>query len=95
MLTDADIRRIVFDGAGQPIEVGHRQRLFRGAMRDAIEIRDRTCTHPGCDQPANRSDIHHIEPWPDGPTNPTNAETLCRYHHRWRHRQQRRGTDPP
>ena len=43
--------------------MGVRRRFFRGALRRAIEVRDRRCTHPsGCDVPAERCDIDHIVP---------------------------------
>jgi hypothetical protein len=45
LLDDAVIERITFDGADRPIALS-RQRFFRDALRRAIRLRDRECTHP-------------------------------------------------
>ena len=49
-LTEADVERIVFDGPSRVLDVGAQRRFFRGALRRAIEVRDRTCFHPSCDE---------------------------------------------
>jgi len=83
----ADVERIVFDGPSRVIDVGVRQRLFGGATRRAVEVRDRECTHPSCDVPAERCEIDHLEPYEvGGPTIQANGDCKCRFHHRWRHR---------
>jgi hypothetical protein len=46
-----------------------------------IRWRDLTCRWPGCDRPAERSDIDHTVPWPHGPTHPSNTKLYCRTHH--------------
>jgi Domain of unknown function (DUF222) len=82
---DTLIERIVFDGPRRIIEVGH-SRLFRGALRRALEIRDRRCTHPTCDVPASRCEADHITPWSHaGPTSLANGQLQCGYHNRWRY----------
>ena len=44
------------------MSVSHR-RTFTGALRRAIEARDRHCQHPsGCDTPVERCDVDHIIP---------------------------------
>jgi hypothetical protein len=61
-------------------------------LRAAVEARDDTCTFPGCDTPATRSDLDHIEPFDHdhtagtgaglrGQTNAHNLHALCRRHH--------------
>jgi hypothetical protein len=45
-LCEGDIERIVFDGPSRVIDVGVRERFFTGALRRAIEVRDRRCTTP-------------------------------------------------
>src|SRR5690606_31602111 len=40
-----DVERIVFDTPSRVIDVGARRRFFRGGLRRALEIRDRTCFH--------------------------------------------------
>lgn len=86
-LDRADVERAIFESPSKVIDVGVRRRLFTGATRTAIQLRDRTCTHPSCDQPAEDCEIDHVIPWEDGgETTQANGRCLCRYHHRWRHR---------
>jgi hypothetical protein len=88
LLTDADIERIVFNGPSRVIDVGRRTRFFTGALRRAIQVRDRRCTWPGCDTPAQRCDIDHIVAWADGgATTQDNGTLRCPYHHHLGHRQ--------
>jgi hypothetical protein len=46
-----------------------------------IRWRDLTCRWPGCDKPAQKSDIDHTVPYPAGPTHPSNNKPYCRTHH--------------
>jgi hypothetical protein len=46
-----------------------------------IRWRDLTCRWPGCDKPAQKSDIDHTVPYPLGPTHPSNTKPYCRTHH--------------
>ena len=46
-----------------------------------IRFRDVTCRWPGCDTPAQKSDIDHTVPYPVGPTHPSNNKPYCRTHH--------------
>ncbi len=64
-----------------------------------IRCRDLTCRFPGCDRPAEFTDIDHTIPYPLGPTHPSNLKCLCRKHHllktfwnRWADEQQPDGT---
>jgi hypothetical protein len=50
------------------------------ALADFIRCRDLTCRFPGCDHPANRSDVDHTIPYPIGPTQASNLKCLCRKH---------------
>jgi len=83
LLGDAEIERVVFDGPSRVIEVS-RKRRFTGALRRAIQVRDRRCQHPsGCDVPANRCDCDHIQPRSErGPTSQDNGRLLCPTHNR-------------
>jgi hypothetical protein len=95
-LDQAWVERVVFDGPGRVIEVGARRRLFDGALRRAIEVRDRECYHPLCDVPAHRCQVDHVEPWAEGgPTTQANGRLACAFHNRLRHRGPRSGPDPP
>lgn len=46
-----------------------------------VRARDMTCCFPGCNAPAERCDIDHRIPWPNGPTHPGNTGCFCRTHH--------------
>lgn len=79
---DADILPIVCNGASQPLDVGRQQRMFTGALRSALAVRDRGCAFPGCDRPPRDCDGHHLVPWwENGPTSIANGALLCRFHH--------------
>jgi hypothetical protein len=51
------------------------------ALTRFVRCRDLTCRWPGCDQPAQFSDIDHTVPYPVGPTHPSNNKPYCRIHH--------------
>jgi hypothetical protein len=86
-VTDADIERVVFDGPSRVIDVGTRQRLFRGATRRAVEVRDLTCWHDSCDIPYRRADVDHIQRYEHGgPTVQANGRVACPHHNPGRRR---------
>ena len=90
LLDEALIERIVFDGPSRVIDVGE-ARLFTGALRRAIEVRDRHCTAPGCHVPANRCDVDHVVPHArGGRTDQGNGRLACDPDHRRRHRREER-----
>lgn len=79
------IRRVVFDSAGNVIDLGRRRRLFTGSAREAVLLQSRRCVWPGCHLPAGRCQTDHTQPWQHhGPTTPTNASPLCARHNRWK-----------
>jgi hypothetical protein len=90
LLGQADIERIVFDGKDRILHVG-RKRFFRGALRRAIEIRDRHCQDPsGCDVPAKHCDVDHSLAYANGGnTDQTNGRLFCGFHNR------AKGSGPP
>ncbi len=52
------------------------------ALADFVRCRDLTCRFPGCDWPADLSDIDHTIPYDaGGPTHASNLKCLCRKHH--------------
>jgi hypothetical protein len=84
-LSQADIERIVFDGRSRVLDVGPQRRFFRGALRRAIEVRDRTCFHPSCDEVPQRLEIDHIhEASKGGETTQDNGRGGCGFHNRRR-----------
>ena len=83
-LDQAYIERAVFAPDGR-VEVSHTARLFTGATRRAIELRDRHCTHPYCDKAAVDCQGDHIIAYADhGPTTQDNGTLRCGYHNRLR-----------
>lgn len=48
---------------GEPLARSTRRYAPTQGQRDAVVLRDRTCTFPGCRMPAARCDIDHIEPY--------------------------------
>lgn len=97
-LTDAYVERAVFAPPAR-VEVSAASRFFTGATRRAVELRDRRCTHPMCDQPVEHCQVDHIVPWAEGgATTQDNGRLLCGYHNRLRNRVDGTGDlpdDPP
>jgi hypothetical protein len=76
------IRRVVYDGSGTIIDLGRRQRLFRGSSRDAMMLLLTTCVWIGCDRPIAWCDADHSVGWKaHGATVPRNGGGLCHGHH--------------
>lgn len=83
-LDEAYLERVVF-APDRRIEVSTTARLFSGATRRAIELRDRQCTHPSCDVPATSCQADHIIPFSaGGATSAENGRLLCGFHNRLR-----------
>jgi hypothetical protein len=83
-LSLADFERAVMESSGR-VEVSKTRRLFCGATRRAIELRDRECVHPFCDVPGSRCQADHILPWAQsGRTTQDNGRLLCGFHNRQR-----------
>ncbi|MEM7339564.1 MAG: HNH endonuclease [Actinomycetota bacterium] len=81
---DAELRRVVLDEAGLPLDVGRNRRTATDAQWAALRAVHTTCAWPGCGQPIDRCQVHHIRPWSSGgPTDLANLVPLCsRHHHR-------------
>jgi len=64
-----------------------KRRTFTGALRRAIEVRDRHCQHPsGCDTPAEKCDVNHIVAVEHGgKTTQFNGNLECPPHNRLAH----------
>jgi hypothetical protein len=85
-LDQAWLERVVFDSPSRVIDVGAARRLYTGATRRAVEVRDQHCYHPTCEEPADHCDIDHITPHAaGGPTTQDNGRVACGYHNRARH----------
>jgi hypothetical protein len=88
------VRRVVVDSAGVIVNMGRRQRLFTGAVRDAILALQPWCMWTGCR--ARSRQVDHLLPWARGGlTDTANAGGVCGHHNRWRTRGYRtcRGPD--
>ena len=76
-------RRIIL-GPGEA-SVSRRSRLFTGPLRKLLEVRDQTCTHPGCDMPATRCQGDHTIAWRHTRnTSITNGGLRCGKHNRFK-----------
>ncbi|MDN5914736.1 MAG: HNH endonuclease [Pseudonocardia sp.] len=57
-------------------------RFPRAALRRHVQVRDRTCVHPGCRCPAVRADMDHtLDHIFGGRTTQDDLAPLCRHHH--------------
>jgi hypothetical protein len=89
------VRRVVFDSAGVVVNMGRKQRLFTGAMRDAVLLSARRCTWGGCHVPSHHCQTDHVLPWSQaGPTSTSNGAPKCGHHNRWMTRGYRTWRDP-
>jgi hypothetical protein len=92
------VRRVVLDGDGRIINLGHRSRTFTGGARQAATLQaaldgDGRCLWPGCG--LHRCQIDHSVGWTDGGvTNPANSGPLCGRHNRFKTRGYRTWRDP-
>ena len=77
---------------GNRVDVSVRSRFFTGGTRRAIELRDRTCTHPYCYEPAENCQGDHIETYASGgETTQENGRLLCGFHNRLRNQKEHPG----
>jgi hypothetical protein len=74
---------IIFDGTGQPLDLGREQRLYTSRQRIAMAARDGGCLFGDCDRPPSWCEAHHIDHWKrdNGTTDIVNGVLLCRHHH--------------
>jgi hypothetical protein len=79
----AVMQSFLFDGPHTIVSMSKR-RTFTGALRRAIQVRDRHCQHPsGCPVPGVHCDIDHRTPAArGGPTSQFNGEAKCSPHNR-------------
>jgi hypothetical protein len=48
------------------LDLGMSRRLFTGAVRRVLVLRDGGCAFPSCDRPARWAECHHVLPWSSG-----------------------------
>ncbi|MCX6421306.1 MAG: DUF222 domain-containing protein [Actinobacteria bacterium] len=82
LAADNEWRRFLHDPiTGQILDLGHTKYEPSRKLREFIHARDPKCTYPGCNYQARRSQLDHITPWPQGPTDRDNLHPLCVHHH--------------
>jgi hypothetical protein len=82
------IRSIITNNTGMPISYGRTRRLFTGPIRAMAKLLGHQCSHPGCNIPAERCQIDHLNEYANGTghTSLTNAGLECSNHNRYKHR---------
>src|SRR5690348_14752920 len=79
---DASLIPAVLGSRGEVLDLGRTVRLATPKQVQALWIRDRGCTFPGCSRPPSWCDAHHLWHWCDGgPTDLGNLALLCPRHH--------------
>ena len=61
---DATISQVTLKD-GVPMTSGDARRSIPPALRRALNLPNRHCTHPACDMPARWCEAHHIQHWAD------------------------------
>lgn len=80
---EASLHLLLRDQHGAILKHGRTKRIATRAQTIALIARDRGCTFPGCDQPPEHCQRHHIIAWADGGrTDLDNLTLVCGYHHR-------------
>lgn len=80
---DAAVTPIFLDSESSQPRAGQTSRSISGSQRKALVFRDKGCRFPGCDRPADWTDVHHLKHWADGGEHVMdNLILLCRRHHR-------------
>ncbi|MBB2996884.1 HNH endonuclease signature motif containing protein [Paeniglutamicibacter cryotolerans] len=83
---DAEVIPLLLDTNGRVLDLGRSTRKFPTHQRVAIAHRDRGCVFPGCTEPPEHCEIHHVEFWRDGGvTSVDNGAMLCVSHHHVAH----------
>jgi hypothetical protein len=74
----------VFDAHSQrPLYLGRSHRIASPDQRLVLYASERGCTHPGCDVPADRCEVHHTNDWANGGHTDIDTLTLaCSPHHK-------------
>jgi hypothetical protein len=73
----------VVDSAGVVINMGRRQRLFKGNARQAVLLQSSRCVIAGCATPIHRCQADHLTEWGrHGTTDGPNGGPVCGRHNR-------------
>jgi hypothetical protein len=80
---EAALAGLVQAATGAILKLGLTARIANRAQTLALMARDKGCSFPGCDDPPELCQRHHVIPWwLGGPTDLDNLTLLYRYHHR-------------
>jgi hypothetical protein len=81
---ETSLHLLLRDQQGMILKHGRTKRIATRVQSIALIARDRGCTFPGCDQPPEHCQRHHIVAWADGGRTDLDNLTLvvCGYHHR-------------
>ena len=86
MMCSSLVEGMLVDPDGNPLMMGRRIRVVRGAIRRALNARDTCCRFPGCTRQGRLQGHHCGDYWTEnGVTDIDNMLRLCRFHHRWVH----------
>ncbi len=81
----AQVRRKVLAADGVVLDMGRRQRLFTGALREAVLSSASYCTYIGCRIPGHQCEADHLVPYAlGGHTSAVNGGPGCRHHNPWK-----------
>jgi hypothetical protein len=82
---DSRVQMVVEGDDGAIAGIATTSRVVPQWLRRAVLRRDGfRCTFPNCGSRLGL-DVHHVVPWPEGPTEPDNLALVCRTHHRLVH----------
>jgi hypothetical protein len=89
---DAGMTLFVLDRKAGTVHVGRRLRKVTPKMRRLLNLRDRTCQHPGCTISAEECQPHHLDGgWSlTRRTEPDRLTLVCAVHHADLHPENRR-----
>jgi hypothetical protein len=92
---DGEVRRVVLDSEGRPMNMGRTHRLVPPHIRKLVELRDGGCVFAGCGAPTFWCDAHHLLEWEfGGETSEENSALVCERHHTKVHHGFRIDRDP-
>jgi hypothetical protein len=82
---DGRIELVCHDEDGKVCRIATEEYVVPRHIRRQVKRRDGyRCTYPGCHSP-RFIEVHHIVPWPLGPTHIDNLTCLCSHHHKLVH----------
>jgi hypothetical protein len=78
-------RRLVTDPVGRLIDLSSTRYRPPKRLTEHVIARDQTCRFPHCQRRAERCELDHRRPWPEGQTCPAELQPLCKRHHHCKH----------